>query len=291
MKHIINIMLLIVALIMTTNFSVAGPPPVKVKLPFTPPVYAPLPPAIPPPASEPVKVIQPSLYIFGSATAYMTDYNVNLNQTGFSTFNFNNAFKWSTKEVIPEFTLGINVPDFLIASYSWGLPLERSGVGIPTVPIALGGYTFGPRPADTIKLSSTLNGKSFFAATPYFTNNMVMPSVLCEWWNLSAAINGTPNTTTTSQAAVDVKQDFHTITFGGGVSGEIDQKPLFVGYKAIYVSSGYTNGFLAQGNAGLKYKNFTALAGWKYNTRKITFGNGDLSFETNGPFATLSVRF
>jgi hypothetical protein len=260
----------------------------KVKPEPAPPViiYQPM---IPPPPPPPM---WPPLFGTGGLTAFMTDYSATLTQNNYPAFNFGEAFSWSGKTVFTEFSLGAIIPGYLETRFTWGLPVIRSGVGIPTVPLAVGGYTFGPRTADTIRLSTELSGKNIIAATPYFSSRLMMPTVAGEWWRLGVGVVGTPTTTTTSTAPVDVKQDFNQIILGVGVSGDLDNKPARLSYKALYMSGGGgTSGLLAQAELNYSQKNLRVGAGYRYNKRTISFGTGKIDFTANGPFAYLEGKF
>ena len=281
-----KIMLLIVALfVFGLGIVQAGGPPQRAMLPPpAPPVYVP-----PPPAPLPV-LLPPRMKMDLGIVVYMTDYKAVLRQNNVippvpTTFNFGEAFGWSTKEALVEVTLGATIPTLADASFTWITPFTRSGSGIPTVPITVGGYTFGPRLADTIAMKTELSGERFMLSTPYFFNSrQLMPAVMGEWWKLKVNVNGSPNTTTTSQVPVDVRQDFHKLIFGAGIVGETLQRPISINYKALYAMSGHTAGFMLEAGLGYKQDNMAACLGYRYNVRTISFGTGDFHIDTNGPF-------
>ena len=247
------------------------------------PVIAPPPP--PPPPTP------PRMFASGGLTVYMTDYKSILQQNGYPDLNFGAAFGWSAKAAIPEFSVSVHMPQYADAEFTWISPLVRSGVGVPTVPISIGGYTFGPRLADTISLKASLSGERFMLATPYFTNRRVMPTGMCEWWHLNTIASGIPNTSTTSQATIEVKQDFNKIMLGVGVSGESVQTPMCVSYRALYTSGGHTSGCLLEAGLGYRQNNMWAEIGYRYSTRKLPFDTGNVEVSTNGPYARLNLVF
>jgi hypothetical protein len=280
--------LTIILLVAISSVAISGGPPTKPREVLPPVIFMPPP---PPPTPIVVQPPAPRMRALLGAIVYMTDYKSTLTQNGFPNFNFGEAFKWSAKEACTEISLGVVVPNYIDASFTKILPILRSGVGIPIVPITLGGGTFGPRLADTVELTTKLAGERFLIATPYFTDKTVMPSLMCEWWHLNAGIKGSPNTTTTSQLPVDVKQDFHNIMLGGGLSGETGKNPINLSYKAMYVAGGQTTGWLAEMGVGFKQDNMSASLGYRYNARKLSFGTGSVEVETNGPFASLNLIF
>ena len=217
----------------------------------------------------------------------MTDYKAILRETGFAPFNFGEAFGWGTKEAVTEWSLGVTIPTIADASFTWIAPVTRTGSGIPLVPITVGGYTFGPRLADTISMKTTLSGERFTFSTPWpFATRKAMPTGMLEWWHMQANVNGTPNVTTTSQAPVDVRQNFNKLIFGMGLSGEVVQRPLMINYKALYTVGAQTAGWLVEGGLGYKQDNMSARVGYRYSVRTANFNEGanNLHIDTNGPF-------
>jgi hypothetical protein len=233
-------------------------------------------------------------------TVYMTDYKAILRQPGFADFNFGESFGWGTKEASTELSIGAVIPTIADASFTWVTPIERSGSGIPLVPLTVGGYTFGPRLGDTIAMKTKLSGERFMLSTPaIFKSRFAMPAIMGEWWHLQANVNGAPNTATTSQAPIDARQNFNKLIFGMGIVGETVQRPLRIGYKALYTMGGHTSGFLAEAELGWKQDNMSASLGYRYSVRTVTFGAtgipginsgpGDLHIDTNGAFARLEL--
>jgi hypothetical protein len=282
------VMLFVTFLLMVCIAQAGGPPSHRVAVapPPPPPIYV-----TPPPPPLPVWT-PPRMKAVAGLTVYMTDYRAVLRQNGYPTFNFGEAFGWSTKEAMTEITVGASIPTIADGSFTWIIPIERSGSGIPTVPITVGGFTFGPRPADTIAMKTNLSGERFMLSTPaIFATRKIMPVIMGEWWHLKANVNGTPNTTTTSQAPVDVRQNFNKLIFGVGIAGETNQRPLCIGYKALYTTGGHTSGFLAEADLGYKQDNMSAGIGYRYSVRTITFGTGDFHIDTNGPYARMCLMF
>jgi hypothetical protein len=264
------------------SVAIAGGPPIY-KVAATPPpptVVQAAPSVMLPP------LLPPRMKAFGEMLIYMSDYKAVLSQNGYPKLNFGESFGWSTKEAMTECTLGIKIPWIAEGGFTWITPAKRSGTGIPTVPLALGGYNFGPRLADTIVLSTKVSGERFELCTPMlFNSRRMMPAMMAEWWHMKIGVVGTPNTTSTTQPAVNVSQDFNKLVFGLGVSGETVQRPVSVKYKLLYALGGHTSGWLAQAGFSYKQNNLWAEAGWRYSVRTIGFPNGDLHFDTNGPFA------
>jgi hypothetical protein len=253
-------------------------------------VLPPLPP--PPPMIYPIPPPPPPLMrAFGGLIIYMSDYKATLSLNGYPKFSFSEAFLWNTKEAITEASVGVTVPKIADGSFTWILPVVREGTGIPTVPLTLGGYTFGPRLADTINLKTKLSGERLTLSTPILGNRQIMPTGMCEWWHLGVEVNGTPNTTTTSQSAVNTKQAFSKIMMGIGVSGESVHFPVCVNYTALYAVGGHTHGWFLQSDIGYKQRNMAAAIGYRFNTRDITFGNGEVIIDTNGPYVKIELWF
>jgi hypothetical protein len=232
---------------------------------------------------------------FLDLTIYMTDYKAILRQSNypgfpaFPAFNFGEAFGWNTKEAVTELTVGAMLPALADGSFTMVMPVERSGSGIPVVPITVGGYTFGPRAADTISIKTKLYGERVVLSTPkLFDSRKLMPAVMGEWWHLQANVNGTPNTATTSQAPVDVRQNFNKLIFGIGVVGETPKRPIRVTYKAFYATGGHTAGFVAEVGVGWKQDDLSASIGYRYSVRTISFSTGDFHMDTNGPLLEIT---
>mgnify|MGYP000906053978 CR=1 FL=1 len=291
-KILVTLVALLLIVVCTAQ---AGGPVVKVR-PAPPPLYVPV---VVQPAPAPLPLWNPPrMKAFVDLTVYMTDYKAILRQSNypgfpaFPAFNFGEAFGWNTKEAVTELSVGAVIPGFVEGGFTWIMPVERSGSGIPTVPIVVGGYTFGPRAADTIAMKTKLSGERVMLSTPrLFDSRRLMPALMGEWWHLNANVNGTPNVATTSQAPVDVRQNFNKLIFGMGVVGETTQRPIRVTYKAFYTTGGHTAGFLAEAGVGWKQENLAAGIGYRYSVRTISFSTGDFHMDTNGPWVNLTLYY